>query len=305
MGFLHGLYGAAPPGDPAAVAPVDGARPAVLSVIGTVEKDEDAAVGADGAAGAFKTLPMHIVVAGGAPRDARHSVPSLQAQREFAQSAFQKRHASGAAAVAPPPRRRRCVPRCAERCAVPRLASPFPGWRSVLALALSFALALLLDAYPGTLTLSWAVAWPTALLAIVAEAFYVVDTMDGKDPNGAAPLIGVAGLARLFDLWLSWAITCGNIFMCFWLFDVHGKHFGGGLGALARNSSALEALSFFLPFSVTACAGGGLAYLEPATAVARYATTAFTAVTFVFVVVIVYTNTSEALLRRDRRVEAS
>ena len=310
MGLFDGLLGAQLAGAPDASASAGAGAGADASA----RDVNDTAV--------FKSPPVHLVVsaserddggvsAGASAVDAQPwprgiAVPTLQAQRKFAQSLFQPRSVVGAhvpapaatpAGAKPEARRRRCAPRC-----TPRLASPFPGWRSLATIALSFVLAMLLDAYPGMLAFSWAVAWPVALLAIVAESFYVVDTMDGKDPNGAVPVLGVAGLARLFDLWLAWAVTCGNIFMCFWLFDVHGKHFSG-LEALSRDSSALEALSYFMPFSITACSGGGLVGLEPATAVARYAVTAFVAVTFVFVVVIIYTNAAEALIRRDRRVE--
>lgn len=182
-----------------------------------------------------------------------------------------------------------CLPKLWEMRAAP------PFWRATLTIALSILLALAMDAFSSTLRLAWALSWPLALAAVVVEALYIVRALANEE--GPPIVLGLSGLVRLFDVWVAWSVCCANLFMCFFVYDLHGRHFRG-LEALSHDSTMLHAWSYFAPFSLLYCSGGGMVFLEPATWQTRLVVTVYAVLTFFFVVLVVYSGMSEVFSRR-------
>ena len=129
---------------------------------------------------------------------------------------------------------------------------------------------------------------------------------DGADVYNAkhveeTPLRGLKGVIRVFDIWFAWAVCFGNCLMIFYILGSHNTHFSG-LERLGANASAFEAWSYFVPFALFACAGNGLVGLQPATASMRLALGTTSMGIFFVVCLLIYSGTSEAIVRLGDRM---
>lgn len=194
----------------------------------------------------------------------------------------------------------RCMPSLAERLRV-------PFWRTLATLVLSLALVALLDVFPSPLKHAWTLAWPCAMLAVSAEALYIIVLMyqnniesTGPSDGGMAVLRGLPGVIRIFDVWCAWTLCVGNVLMIFYILGSHNTHFTG-LENVASDASAFEVWSYFAAFALFACAGNGLVLLAPATTSMRLSLGAFSMCTFFVVCIMIYSGTSEAIIRLNDR----
>ena len=231
---------------------------------------------------------------------------SQERQKSWATAVMQSRQQGGGSyKQAPVPRE--AAPTVVHRCCTPASLAgnvTLPLWRTLLTLAFSLLFCALLDvAWEAPLPLglrarhAWAFCWPLVQIAILCEGLFIVNSVFNEQAQGV--LHGMASLARLLDVCLAFALAFGNVFMIFYVLDVHAVHFRGF--TIAPDASALEAWSHFAYFSVTAFAGGGIVDLDPVTTLARFTLASHMTLMFAFVNLVFFCGVAEVSARRDAR----
>jgi hypothetical protein len=203
-----------------------------------------------------------------------------------------------------------------------------PLWRTVGVSLLALVGTLLLESNWSWARYGWTLVWPTVALLILVEAVLLVflmydearseqSSLDVDHDNVDHVMVhvgGLGGLVRLFDVWLSWAVAVG---CCLLLFHLYGHqaytdtsllsigestltrtsvhtHFSG-FETLKANASSFEALSYFIPLSLSMCTSSGVLVLEPTSVLSRWLMTVLGTLAFLFQVTIIFTGAAEAL----------